>query len=126
MPTGDNAPADELTALQWAAVAAALVTAGVHAYLGVQDLGGAFGIAFLVATGGFLAGIAAIVGNYRRRLVYLIGIPFTAGQIGLWFALNQPIPPVPPIELVDKVAQAVLVALLFVLYRRETGAARAS
>lgn len=121
MPTGDSALAGELTALQWAAVAAALVTAGVHAYLGVQDLGGAFGTAFLLATVGFLAGIAAIVLDYRRRLVYLLGIPFTAGQIVLWFALNQPIPPVPPIEIVDKVAQIVLVALLIVLYRQEAG-----
>lgn len=103
----------------WVGVAAALVTAGVHLVLGVQDLTGAFGISFLVATAGFLAGIVAVLIDYRRRLVYLLGIPFVGGQVVLWFALNQPIPPVTTVELIDKAAQLVLIAVLVVLLRRE-------
>lgn len=109
---------ESLTPLHWVGIAAAVVTAGVHLFLGVQDITGAFGISFLAAAAGFLAGIAAILVDYRRRLVYLLGIPFTIAQIVMWFVLNQPIPPVSAIEAVDKVAQVVLVAVLAVLYSR--------
>ncbi len=110
---------DSLSPVAWVGVAAALVTAAVHLVLGVQDLTGAFGISFLISTAGFLAGIAAVLVDYRRRLVYLLGIPFVGGQIVLWFALNQPIPPVSTIELVDKAAQLVLIVVLVVLLDRE-------
>lgn len=110
---------ESLTPLHWVGIALALVTAGVHLVLGLQDLGGGFGTAFLFATVGFLAGIGAVLVGYRRRLVYLLGIPFTAGQIVLWFVFNQPIPPVSPVEIVDKLAQVLLVGVLVVLYRRE-------
>lgn len=109
---------ESLGVLHWIGIAAALVTAAVHLVLGVR-IGGGFGISFLIATVGFLAGIAAILVGYRRRLIYLLGIPFTAGQIVLWLALNQPIPPISTNEIIDKVAQVVLVAVLAVLYARE-------
>lgn len=111
--------AGQLTPLHWVGIGAALVTAGVHFFLGAQDLDGLFGISFIFAGIGFLAGIAAIVVGWRRRLVYLLGVPFTAGQIVLWLALNQPIPPISAPEAVDKVAQMVLVAVLVVLLYRE-------
>lgn len=102
------------------AIGAALVTAAIHLAMGIQDLTGGFGISFLIATAGFLAGIWAILTGYRRRLVYAIGIPFTGGQIVLWYVFNQPIPPVSTIELVDKTAQAVLVVLLVYLLYAES------
>ncbi|WP_290818538.1 hypothetical protein [Halovivax sp.] len=108
-----------LTPLHWVGVVAALVTAGVHFGLGVRNPTGTFGLAFLFATVGFLVGIAAVLLAYRRRLVYLLGVPFTAGQLVLWYAFNRPFPPISTIEVVDKVAQAVLVAVLVILYRRE-------
>ena len=115
-PTLDT---ESLTPLHWLGIAAAAVTAVVHLALGIADFPGGFGIAFLLATAGFLAGIVAVVVGYRRRLVYLLGIPFTVGQIVLWYLLND-VPPIPPIEAVDKAAQAILVAVLIVLYRRES------
>lgn len=108
---------ESLTPLHWAGIAAAAVTAGIHLYLGVT-LGGTFGTAFLFATAGFVGGIAAVLVDYRRRLTYLLGIPFTGGQIVMWYAFND-IPPVPPIEIVDKVSQAALIVVLAVLFQRE-------
>ena len=109
---------ESLGPLHWLVIVTALVSAGVHLYLGLQDLGGFFGTSFLVATAGFVAGVVAILVDYRRRLVYLLGIPYTATQVVLWFALNQPIPPISVAEVVDKTAQVLLVAGLVILYRR--------
>lgn len=116
----DGVDADDdasVTLLHWIGIVAATVTAGVHLYLGVQ-IGGGFGAAFLVATAGFLGGIGAVLFDYRRRLVYLLGIPFTAGQVVMWYAFND-VPPVPPVELVDKLAQVVLIVVLVALLQRE-------
>ena len=106
-----------LTPLHWVGVAAAVVTAGVHLVLGVQ-IGGTFGTAFLVATVGFAVGAAAVVLDYRRTLVYLLGVPYTAGQIVMWYALNE-VPPIPTSHAIDKAAQVVLVVVLVALLLRE-------
>ena len=110
---------DSLTRLHWIGIVAASVTAAVHVGLGVDIFPGTFGILFLFASAGYLVGIVAILLDFHRRYVYLLGIPFTAGQIVLWFALNQPIPPISVVEAIDKIAQIVLVVALVVLYRRE-------
>lgn len=114
---GGDVDDDSVTRLHWIGIVAATVTAGVHLYLGLQ-IGGTFGAAFLVATAGFLGGIGAVLFDYRRRLVYLLGIPFTAGQVVMWYAFND-VPPVPPIEAVDKLAQIALIAVLVALLRRD-------
>ena len=108
---------ESLTPLHWLAIAAALVTATVHLVLGVSA-GGTFGVLFLIATVGFLAGVGAVLVGWRRRLIYLLGIPYTAGQIVLWYLLND-VPPIPTSHAIDKIAQVVLIAALVVLYRRE-------
>lgn len=110
---------DALTPLHWAGIAAALVTAGIHLFL-AADIGGTFGALFTVAAAGFLLGIVAILVGVRRRLFYLLGIPFTAGQLVWWYVANQPSIPPPTIELVDKVAQGVFIVVLAVLYYRES------
>jgi hypothetical protein len=109
---------ESLTPLHWVGIVAALVTAGVHLVLAF-DTGGTFGALFLVATAGFLLGIAAVLAGWRRRLLYLLGVPFTGGQVVWWYAANQP-PPVPAAEAVDKVAQVVFIAVLALLYYRES------
>jgi hypothetical protein len=107
-----------LTRLESVGVGLAAVTAVIHLALGLGALGTPFGVPFLLAAAGFAAGIAAAVRGYRRRLVYLLGVPFTLGQIALYFALNWP-DVASPVGLFDKAVQAALVVVLVVLYERE-------
>lgn len=123
-----------LTSTHWVGVAVAVVSALVHLVLGVGFVSDfldtgltvslAMGVSFLVATAGFLLGVWLVVTGQLRPTVYLLGIPFTAGQIVLWYVLNSPGLPAPPsinpLSAVDKVAQVVLIAVLVVLYRRES------
>jgi hypothetical protein len=118
MAHSDGAGAASLTPLHWIGILAATVTGVAHVVLGVR-FGGTFMILFFFATLGFGAGVAAVVANYRRRLVYALGIPFTAGQIVLWYVLID-VPPIPTSHAVDKVAQVVLIAVLAVLLVRES------
>lgn len=110
-----------LTPLHWVGVVAALVSAAVHLVLGIGFLPHWMGIAFLVATAGFLAGVWLVATGRQRRRVYLLGIPFTAGQIGFWYLANRPggLDALGPAEIIDKVAQIVLILALVALYVRE-------
>lgn len=112
---------ESLTPLHWVGVVCAIVTAIVHLVLGIGFLPHWMGGAFLVATAGFLAGVALVLVDYRRRLVYLLGLPFTGGQIVLWYVLNEPetIGAISPAEAIDKVAQVVLIVVLLALLARE-------
>jgi hypothetical protein len=105
------------TPLHYAGIALAVATGVVHLVLGVGALASPFGVAFLVAAAGFFAGAAMVWADYRRRLAYLLGVPFTLGQVVLYFVLNPD--PVAPLGLFDKAIQALLVAVMVVLYRRE-------
>lgn len=102
-------------------ILASIITGIVHLYyfprIGLSPLG----IGFIVAGLGFFAGIAAIIYGYRRKEVYLLGIPFTAGQIVLWYYLNRPslelfLQGKPLLDFVDKVSQTVLLIVLIYLY----------
>lgn len=112
---------ESLTPLHWAAIALATVSAAIHLVLGVGFLPHWMGVAFLVATAGFLLGIALVLVDYRRPLVYLAGIPFTGAQIVFWYLANEPtaVADLSVPEVVDKVAQGLLIVALVVLYRRE-------
>lgn len=125
---------DALTGTHWVGIVAALVSAVVHLVLGVAFLGdyasqGAtisltMGLAFLVATAGFLAGVWLVVTDRYRTTMYLLGIPFTAGQIVFWYVFNSPGLPAPPsispLSAADKTAQVALIAVLAALYSRES------
>lgn len=110
-----------LTPLHWVGLLAAVVSAAVHFALGIGFLPHWMGIAFLVSTGGFLAGSWLVVTGRQRRRVYLLGIPFTAGQIAWWYLANRPesLEALGPAELLDKVAQIVLMIVLVILYLRD-------
>ncbi|EMA45730.1 hypothetical protein [Halobiforma nitratireducens] len=118
---GDIVDAPSLTPLHWMAISLAVVTAIVHLVLGIGFLPHWMGVAFLGATGGFLLGIALVLVGSRRPLVYLAGIPFTGGQIVLWYVVNEPttLAALSFAEWVDKVAQVLLIVALVVLYRRD-------
>lgn len=107
---------DSLTSLHYAGIVLAAITGLIHLWLGVSFISDPLGLAFLAATAGFFLGIVALLINVRRRLLYLLGIPFTAGQIPIWYALNAP--DLSPVGIGDKVVQAALVVVLLLLYQR--------
>lgn len=125
---------DVLTGTHWVGIVAALVSAVVHLVLGVGFLGDyasqgvtislTMGLSFLVATVGFLVGSWFVLTDRYRTTIYLLGIPFTAGQIVLWYVFNSPGLPAPPslgpLSAADKTAQIALIAVLVVLYSRES------
>lgn len=102
-----------LSPMYWAGIVLAATTGLLHLWFGVVH--GAPPL--LVAGVGFVVGIAAVVLGVRRRDVVLLGIPFTAGQILLYFVAHTS--DFAPLELGDKAVQAVLVAVLVGLYRRD-------
>jgi hypothetical protein len=108
---------DSLTGLHWLGIALAVVTGVIHLVLGVSFGLTGFGVSFLVAGIGFLGGAAAVLVDYQRQRLYLLGIPFTLAQVVAWYVVNAP--DFSPLGLADKVAQIALVALLVVLYRRD-------
>lgn len=119
---GRQFTSSSLTPIHWFAIALAVVTALVHLVLGIGFLPHWMGIAFLFATAGFLLGIALVLLDVRRRLVYLVGVPFTAGQVVLWYVVNEPaaIEDLSLVELVDKIAQVLLIVALVYLVVRDT------
>ena len=112
-----------LTPLHYLGVLLAVVSGLIHLRLGVGFISSPLGISFLFAGIVFLAAAAAILANYRRRLLYGLGIPFTAGQIVIWYVVNFPVGSVPTdvgtLGAIDKIAQVLLVVVLIALLQRE-------
>ncbi|MFC7135840.1 DUF7475 family protein [Halobaculum litoreum] len=109
---------ESMTGLHWLGVAMAAISGVIHLFLGVSFIDQGLGIAFLVAGVGFLVGAGAVLVDFRRRLFYAVGVPFTLGQIVIWLAVTPADEYLSPIGITDKVAQAVLIVVLVVLYRR--------
>lgn len=109
-----------LTPLHWLGVTMALVSALVHLVLGVGFLPHWMGALFVLAAGGYIGGIVLLVVDYRRRLLYLVGVPYTLVQIIGWYVVNQPtsLGDLTTAGAIDKVAQIVLISVLVVLYRQ--------
>ena len=112
-----------LDGVHWVGTVAALVSAGVHLFLGVRMLPSGMGLSFVLAGLGFLGAIVLVLLDYRRRTVYRAGIPFTLAQIALWYYVNfvslgKSFPAdIGTLGAVDKVAQLVLLAVLVALVR---------
>ncbi len=113
---------DSLTAIHWLGIAMALVSALVHLVLGIGFLPHYMGVLFLLATGGFVGAVVLVLIDYRRTLIYLVGIPFTLVQIIAWYQVVQPdsLGALGAADVIDKVAQLILIAVLIVLYLRES------
>lgn len=94
-----------MTPAHWLLGGLAAVTGVIHLYLYVEQ---GF-LPFLFAGVVFLGAIAAMLFNVYRRVVYALGIPFTAGQIALWYLQGMPDM---GIAVIDKPVQAVLIVLL--------------
>jgi hypothetical protein len=104
-----------MTPLHWIGVVLAVITGVLHLGLGASFGLNGFGISFIVAGIAFLVGAAAVLVDYRRRLFYLLGIPFTLGQVVAWYAVNAP--SFSPLGLLDKVVQVAFVVVLVLLLR---------
>ena len=112
---------DSLTTLDWIGVVLALVTATVHFVIGASFFPQPLAIAFLLAAGGFVGAIVLLLVDYRRPLLYLVGIPYTAVQIVMWYAINRPAGPadIGAATAIDKLAQLFLIVVLVLLYQWE-------
>ncbi|MFC5366506.1 DUF7475 family protein [Salinirubrum litoreum] len=125
--TDSRVATESLSGLHWAGAALAVVSGVIHLVLGaVSLLGGdvGFGVAFLLAGIAFLVAVGLLVIDYRRPVLYAVGVPFTAVQILAWYWLNygstgRSLGSVGGIEIADKLAQVLLIVVLVVLYRRE-------
>lgn len=97
----------------WSVAILAAITGGIHLLLYLnQGFPG-----FLFATVVFFGAIVALLMNFYRRLLYALGVPFTAGQIVIWAAQGMPDL---EIALVDKPVQLLLILLLVYLFLNET------
>ena len=114
---------ESLTPLHWIAAVCAAITGIIHLFLGFSFLTSPLGWSFFAAAGGFFLGIMLLMLNIRRRLLYLVGIPFTGIQIPLWWFINA-IEPADLLELgigvTDKIVQVVLIVVLVVLFTRSS------
>lgn len=114
---------ESLGGIHWVGIVAALVSGLIHLRLGVGMFPSGLAVSFLLAAGGFFGAVALVLVDYRRRLVYAVGVPFTLTQIVAWYYLNFAAGPyafpadVGTLGVVDKVAQVVLLGVLVVLLR---------
>jgi hypothetical protein len=108
-----------LTTLHRVGIVLAAITGVIHLAFGALAIDTAQGVSFVLAGVAFFVAAGLVVVDYRRRLIYLVGIPFTAVQIVLYFYLNWP-NVISPLGIGDKVVQTGLIAILVVLYRRES------
>lgn len=63
---------------------------------------------------GFLVAVTLFLANYRRSLLYPVGIVYTVVQIPLWYVVNAG--EYTTLGYVDKSIQAVLIVVLAFLY----------
>jgi hypothetical protein len=101
----------------WLAVALVFLTGVLHVYAGVVE--GRIPVA--LAGVGFLAAIGLYVIDYRRRVLYLAGILYTAVQIPIWYVVKAGA--YTPVGYVDKAIQVALIVLLAYLYLESRAAA---
>ena len=98
-----------LTRLQWLAVVLIVITGVLHVYAGVAE--GRIPVA--LAGVGYAGALVLFFLDYRRRLLYLLGIPYTAVQIPIWLVVKSEYGMV---DYVDKAVQVVLIVVLLYLY----------
>jgi hypothetical protein len=86
-----------------------LITGILHVYAGVIE--GRIPVA--LAGVGYAGALVLFFLDYRRRLLYLLGVPYTAVQFPLWIVAKSEYG---MIDYVDKAVQAVLILVLIYLY----------
>jgi hypothetical protein len=86
-----------------------VITGVLHVYAGVAE--GRIPVA--LAGVGYAGALVLFFLDYRRRLLYLLGIPYTAVQIPIWLVVKSEYGMV---DYVDKAVQVVLIVVLLYLY----------
>lgn len=100
---------ESLTTVHWAAIVLAAITGIDHLYLFVDE---GF-LPFLLAGLGFFGAIALLLIGFYRRWLYLLGIPYTAAQIVLWYLQGTPNF---AFGVFDKIVQVLLIVLFGYLF----------
>lgn len=112
---------DSLTPIHWLAIGLGALSGVIHFLLGVIVPVPVLQVSFLLAGVGFFGGIALVLVDYRRPVLYALGIPFTGVQIVLWYVIVGPtLATLDVLDAVDKLAQGMFIVLLVVLYGRES------
>jgi hypothetical protein len=101
---------DSISTLGWVALGLVFLTGIFHLYSGVVESR----IPVLLAGIGFFGAIVLYLIDYRRRLLYLVGIVYTAVQIPIWYVVKAG--EYTTVGFVDKAVQVVLVVLLAYLW----------
>lgn len=101
---------DSFTATHWLAILLVLVTGIIHLYAGVVE----GRIPVSLAGIGFLGAVVVFLLDYRRSLLYLAGIVYTAVQFPLWYVVKAG--EYTTVGYVDKALQGALIVVLASLF----------
>lgn len=105
-------PLQSLTPLHLIGLVLAVITGGVHLWLGIEESS----LALFSAGIGFSIGIVTVVANIRRSTVVKLGIPFTATQTVYYLATH--FDQITLVSATDKIVQIGLIGVLFLITRR--------
>lgn len=98
-----------LTQIQWLAVVLVVITGVLHVYAGIVE--GRIPVA--LAGVGYGGALVLFFLDFQRKLLYLVGIPYTFIQIPIWLVVKSEYGIV---DYVDKAVQVVLILVLIYLY----------
>ncbi|WP_436926514.1 DUF7475 family protein [Halosimplex amylolyticum] len=107
---------DSLAPAHWLAILLVLITGVIHVYAGLVE----GRIPVSLAGAGFLGAAVLVLLDYRRPLLYLVGIAYTAVQFPLWYVANAG--EYTTLGYVDKIVQGVLIVVLAYLYWKDRNA----
>lgn len=120
-PTLDGAlETDSLTATHLLAILLALTTGVIHVYAGLVE----GRIPVVLAGVGFIGAVVLFLLDYRRSLLYVVGVVYTAVQFPLWYVVKAG--EYTTLGYVDKAIQVAFVVLLAYLYWSERDARASS
>lgn len=103
------------TPTHWFTIALVVLTGVIHVYSGFVE----GRIPVTLAGVGFLVAVVVFLVDYRRALLYLVGIVYTAVQIPLWYVVKAG--EYTTLGYVDKTIQVVLILALAYLWWRQRG-----
>lgn len=108
--TTESNKTESLAQIRWFVVGLVLLTGILHLYAGIVE--GRPPVA--LAGVGFLAAIGLFLRDYRRQMLYLVGIVYTGIQLPLWYVAKSG--EFTTLGYADKAVQVVLIVLLAYLY----------